>query len=509
MLVAKKDREGDATHWEGKCPHCKTAHMTVFNDEVTLEGEVLCELHDKGTLGRYVNKASERLGTTHFGPRDYPKREKRVEGIKRAVSRLTREGVDERLCELNKGTLGRYINKTSERLGTTSFGPREYAKRAKSVVGIHRATSRLTREGVDEGLGHAVRMHDHHVDILKRLHKRHDDAANFHHGQAFHYQKKFTIGKNEKEFRARKFAHHYARHEFHSNKRDAIEKRINKLGGSVNEGKILNKAVNLAGRAISFPVRLVGRTVLHSIAPGLKKMMRESVLPGLGTGSNTLTGNPVPVALPQTGSTPFWKGVGLIAAALYAKRVMGQNARWAARDRARFRSNANYVGEGRISFRTGNRAAAALHTKTYTGDEKATSLRKAHELHAKIGAIAAEGERTKKPSGAWQGHLLKAHDRAKAEQARHFERAGYNPVTKKPTNEANDYGKAVHKARKHENMVDLLTRNIGLASKRGDRERVAEYTHKRARHLKAHGAATRIMASKVNEDGGPATRETK
>ncbi len=131
----------------------------------------------KATMGRYINKAKDSIDMTSYrsGIKDGTaissstpyksnnplerKLTKRHKGISMAVKKLTKEE-SEQIDELSKKTLGSYVNKAAERIGTkgvtaglkiaadekSSANFKDMGKRQK---GISRAVNKLTKEDID------------------------------------------------------------------------------------------------------------------------------------------------------------------------------------------------------------------------------------------------------------------------------------------------------------------------------------------------------------------------
>jgi hypothetical protein len=121
-------------------------------------------------MGRYINKAKDSIDTASYrqghkeahGSSSKPlekKLTKRHKGIETAVKKLTKEDA-EQIDELSKDTMGRYINKAAERIGTkgVSAGLRiaadekssgNFKDMGKRQKGIARAVSKLTKEEQD------------------------------------------------------------------------------------------------------------------------------------------------------------------------------------------------------------------------------------------------------------------------------------------------------------------------------------------------------------------------
>lgn len=150
--------------------------MAKEKKPVKEEAEQIDEL-SKGTLGRYINKAAGEVGseaitaglkikTGENASKNLNKTLKRQGGIKKAVSKLTKEEA-EQIDELSKGTLGKYINKAKDHIDAASWrtGYRQGSKPSKSATdpviaakekqlskrhkGISTAVSKLTKEEQD------------------------------------------------------------------------------------------------------------------------------------------------------------------------------------------------------------------------------------------------------------------------------------------------------------------------------------------------------------------------
>jgi hypothetical protein len=131
----------------------------------------------KATMGRYINKAKDSIDMTSYrsGIKDgtaissstpyksnnplEKKLSKRHKGIETAVKKLTKEE-SEQIDELSKKTLGSYVNKAAERIGTkgVSAGLRiaadekssgNFKDMGKRQKGISRAVKKLTKEDID------------------------------------------------------------------------------------------------------------------------------------------------------------------------------------------------------------------------------------------------------------------------------------------------------------------------------------------------------------------------
>jgi hypothetical protein len=146
-------------------------------DKITKEEvEVIDELSKK-TMGRYINKAKDSIDMTSYrsGIKDgtaissstpyksnnplEKKLSKRHKGIETAVKKLTKEE-SEQIDELSKKTMGSYVNKAAERIGTkgVSAGLRiaadekssgNFKDMGKRQKGISRAVNKLTKEDID------------------------------------------------------------------------------------------------------------------------------------------------------------------------------------------------------------------------------------------------------------------------------------------------------------------------------------------------------------------------
>jgi hypothetical protein len=143
--------------------------MAKEKKPVKEDAEELDEL-SKPTMGRYINKAKDSIDTASYrqghrealGGSSKPlekKLTKRHKGIETAVKKLTKEE-SEQIDELSKATMGSYINKAAERIGTkgvtaglkiaadekSSSNFKDMGKRQK---GIAKAVSKLTKEEQD------------------------------------------------------------------------------------------------------------------------------------------------------------------------------------------------------------------------------------------------------------------------------------------------------------------------------------------------------------------------
>jgi hypothetical protein len=143
--------------------------MAKEKKPVKEDAEELDEL-SKPTMGRYINKAKDSIDTASYrqghrealGGSSKPlekKLTKRHKGIETAVKKLTKEE-SEQIDELSKATMGSYINKAAERIGTkgvtaglkiaadekSSGNFKDMGKRQK---GIAKAVSKLTKEEQD------------------------------------------------------------------------------------------------------------------------------------------------------------------------------------------------------------------------------------------------------------------------------------------------------------------------------------------------------------------------
>jgi hypothetical protein len=143
--------------------------MAKEKKPVKEEAEELDEI-SKATMGRYINKAKDSIDTASYrqghrealGGSSKPlekKLTKRHKGIETAVKKLTKEE-SEQIDELSKATMGRYVNKAAERIGTkgvtaglkiaadekSSSNFKDMGKRQK---GIATAVSKLTKEEQD------------------------------------------------------------------------------------------------------------------------------------------------------------------------------------------------------------------------------------------------------------------------------------------------------------------------------------------------------------------------
>jgi hypothetical protein len=143
--------------------------MAKEKKPVKEDAEELDEI-SKATMGRYINKAKDSIDTASYrqghrealGGSSKPlekKLTKRHKGIETAVKKLTKEE-SEQIDELSKATMGSYINKAAERIGTkgvtaglkiaadekSSSNFKDMGKRQK---GIAKAVSKLTKEEQD------------------------------------------------------------------------------------------------------------------------------------------------------------------------------------------------------------------------------------------------------------------------------------------------------------------------------------------------------------------------
>lgn len=108
-------------HYDGDKEFAREEHPHLF--ESVEHVEQIDEL-SKDTLGSYVKKASRDIGHIQRDISDkepgykslYQKRKNREAGVSNAVDKLTKEDVDQ-IDEISKGTLGRYINKASANKG--------------------------------------------------------------------------------------------------------------------------------------------------------------------------------------------------------------------------------------------------------------------------------------------------------------------------------------------------------------------------------------------------------
>lgn len=146
-------------------------------DKITKEDVEQVDEISKATMGRYINKAKDSIDMTSYrsGIKDGTaissstpyksnnplerKLTKRHKGISMAVKKLTKEE-SEQIDELSKKTLGSYVNKAAERIGTkgvtaglkiaadekSSANFKDMGKRQK---GISRAVNKLTKEDID------------------------------------------------------------------------------------------------------------------------------------------------------------------------------------------------------------------------------------------------------------------------------------------------------------------------------------------------------------------------
>ena len=125
----------------------------------------------KAMAGRYINKAKNSIDLTAWrqgykeagagSPSKHMEKKlsKRHKGIETAVKKLTKEE-SEQIDELSKKTLGSYVNKAAERIGTkgVSAGLRiaadekssgNFKDMGKRQKGISRAVNKLTKEDID------------------------------------------------------------------------------------------------------------------------------------------------------------------------------------------------------------------------------------------------------------------------------------------------------------------------------------------------------------------------
>jgi hypothetical protein len=146
-------------------------------DKITKEEVEQVDEISKATMGRYINKAKDSIDMTSYrsGIKDgtaissstpyksnnplEKKLSKRHKGIETAVKKLTKEE-SEQIDELSKKTLGSYVNKAAERIGTKgiSAGLRiaadekssgNFKDMGKRQKGISRAVNKLTKEDID------------------------------------------------------------------------------------------------------------------------------------------------------------------------------------------------------------------------------------------------------------------------------------------------------------------------------------------------------------------------
>jgi len=146
-------------------------------DKITKEEVEQVDEISKAKLGRYINKAKDSIDMTSYrsGIKDgtaissstpyksnnplEKKLSKRHKGIETAVKKLTKEE-SEQIDELSKKTLGSYVNKAAERIGTKgiSAGLRiaadekssgNFKDMGKRQKGISRAVNKLTKEDID------------------------------------------------------------------------------------------------------------------------------------------------------------------------------------------------------------------------------------------------------------------------------------------------------------------------------------------------------------------------
>lgn len=124
----------------------------------------------KATLGSYIKKSTGSVGGTAAGmgsdaatkgmvdPKKAHTINKRMSGISRATDRLTKEEVEE-LDELSKKTLGSYVKKATGDAVTKAYKAgdvrdkdttKNYMKALGRQIGISKATSKLTKEEVEE-----------------------------------------------------------------------------------------------------------------------------------------------------------------------------------------------------------------------------------------------------------------------------------------------------------------------------------------------------------------------
>lgn len=142
-------------------------------EEVELdEAEQIDEI-SKATLGSYIKKAIDNKAVQdryagRTGDREsYSISDRRDQGIKRAVNKLTKEEV-EQIDEISKATLGSYIKKAggtslnSAGAHMADYGanrnPKSFKKGINRAKGVMRAADRLTKEEVE--LGESSGVHD-------------------------------------------------------------------------------------------------------------------------------------------------------------------------------------------------------------------------------------------------------------------------------------------------------------------------------------------------------------
>lgn len=135
------------------------------------EAEQIDEL-SKATMGRYINKAATKMGSQGVtaglkiaadekSSKNFKDMGKREKGIKLAVNKLTKEDA-EQIDEISKKTLGRYVNKATDDIETSSFiagkdsdsgvvnknNVNRWIKQDKRKAGIATAVKKLTKEDI-------------------------------------------------------------------------------------------------------------------------------------------------------------------------------------------------------------------------------------------------------------------------------------------------------------------------------------------------------------------------
>ena len=139
-----------------------------YKTKVPATEETQIDEISKATMGRYINKAKDSIDTNSWrqghkegsgmnpSGRLEKKLSKRHKGIETAVKKLTKEE-SENLDELSKGTMGSYVNKAAERIGTQGVtaglkiandenSKKNFKNMGKRQKGIATAMKKLTKE---------------------------------------------------------------------------------------------------------------------------------------------------------------------------------------------------------------------------------------------------------------------------------------------------------------------------------------------------------------------------
>jgi len=170
--MAQRNKDTRAQWIDNRDRELKAKNKEQDTNKLTKEDSEQIDELSKPTMGRYINKAKDSIDMASYRQGEYhgdigsprynnleKKLSKRHRGIETAVKKLTKEE-SEQIDELSKATMGSYINKAAERIGTkgvtaglkiaadekSSGNFKDMGKRQK---GIAKAVSKLTKEEQD------------------------------------------------------------------------------------------------------------------------------------------------------------------------------------------------------------------------------------------------------------------------------------------------------------------------------------------------------------------------